>query len=71
MKAPAEGFVDVPKLRLVVAGDHQLEGGHELEEVLPHVPGRDGVAAGERLDAGLGPATALFGLHGGHQAGTT
>ncbi len=48
--------------RLVVAGDEQLELRPVGEEVLAHEPGRDRVAAGQRLDLSLGPAPALLGL---------
>ena len=41
-----------------------------LEEILPHEPRRDRVAAGERLDAALGPASPFLGLDRGHEART-
>ena len=59
-QAPPHGFVDAAEPRLVVAGDEQLEGRHEVEEVLPHEAGGDPVAAGQRLDLGLVPAAALL-----------
>ena len=50
------------KPRLVVAADEQLEGRHEVEEVLPHEARGDLVAAGQRLDLGFVPAAALLRL---------
>jgi hypothetical protein len=41
-------LVDVANGGLVVAGDDQLELRHKFEEVLPHEPGRDLVATGQR-----------------------
>ena len=68
LQAPADGFVDAAQARLVVAGDQQLEPRHELEEVLAHEPGSDLVTASQGFQLALGPAAALFGLDGGHDA---
>jgi hypothetical protein len=52
----------------VIADHQQLELGDELEEVLAHEPGSDLVAASQGFQLALGPAAALFGLDGGHDA---
>ena len=71
METPPDSFVHRAKARLVVAGDDQLEGGDELEKVLPHEPRADLVAAGKRLDLCFGPAPALLGFARGDQTGAT
>jgi hypothetical protein len=65
--AAADRLVNAGQRRFVVAGDHQLELRAEGEEVLVHEARCDGVAAGERLDLGLGPAPAAFGLLRNHE----
>ena len=69
VQAPADGVVDVAQARLVIAGDEQLELRPVGEEVLAHEPGRDRIAAGQRLDPRLGPAPARLGLLRGDQPG--
>lgn len=57
------------RLGLWLPADQQLELRDVLEEVLPHEARGHLVAAGQRFDARLGPAAALLGLDGAHQAG--
>ena len=56
--------------RLVVAADEQLERRGEVEEVLPHEPGGNLVAAGQCLDLGFVPTPAFLGFLSDDQAGT-
>ena len=46
----------------MVSRDPQLELRQELEEVLPHEPGRYPIATGQRLDLRLGPASPFLGF---------
>ena len=66
---PAHGFVDAVEPRLVVTADEQLELRGEVEEVLPHEPGGDLVAAGECFDLGFVPAPAFLSFLCNDQAG--
>ena len=63
-----DGVVSATHGRAVVGCHPQLVGGAELEEVLTHTPGLDGVAAGELLHGRLGEPAALVGLLHHHQA---
>src|SRR5262249_21972361 len=53
----------------MIAGDNQLELRRVLEEILPHEPRRNLVAACERFDSALGPAAAFFRFDGGDETG--
>jgi len=55
----------------MIAGDNQLELRRILEEILPHEPRRNLIAACERLDSALGPAPAFFCLDGGDETRAT
>lgn len=61
METAADCFVDAAKAGFMVARNQQLELGDVFEEVLPHEPRRNGVAAGKLLDSAVGPAASLFG----------
>src|SRR5262245_50165678 len=67
--APAHGLIDAAQSWPMVTNDKQLEGRDEVEEVLPHEARGNLVAAGEHLDLGLVPASALGGLLCHHQPG--
>src|SRR5262249_32135362 len=67
-QAPTHGLVDIADRGSVIADDDDLVCWRELEEVLPHVPGADGVASGQVLDLRLGEPPALLGLGGDSQA---
>src|SRR5262245_19482228 len=54
--------------RLMVAGDEELEGGDEVEKVLPHEACSDLVAAGQCLDFGFVPAPAFLGFLRHHES---
>ena len=68
VEPPSYGFVDAAQTRLVVAGDDEFELRRELEKILPHEASRYPVAAGQRLDAQLRPASAFFRLDGRDEA---
>ena len=55
MQTASHGLADSVKLRPVVAGNDQLELRAEFEVVLAHEIGAQFFAAGDRLDARLGP----------------
>lgn len=52
----------------MIAGNHQLEVRPVFEEILPHEPRGNAVAAGKRLDLGLSPSAPLLRLDRHHQA---
>ncbi len=62
MKPAPDRLVDTAQSRLVVAGDDELKGRPECEKILPHEPGGDWVAAGQRLDLVFGPMSAFLGF---------
>ena len=51
----------------MVAGDNELELGHELEVVLVHEVGPDFLTASHRFDPGLCPGPPALGLRNGHK----
>jgi hypothetical protein len=53
----------------MIAGDDQFELRRVLEEILPHEPRGNLVAACERFDSAFGPAPAFFRLDGGDETG--
>jgi hypothetical protein len=68
IEAAPDCLVHRLEARLMIASDDQLELRRILEEILPHEPRRNLIAACERLDSALGPAAALFRLDGGDEA---
>src|SRR4029450_14158523 len=50
----------------VVAGNDQLVGWAELEEILPHEPGADAVTAAKFLDQRFRQPAAALGFHARH-----
>jgi len=67
VEATAYCLVYRPKPRFVISGDDQLELRRELEKILSHKSRGDFVAAGERLDPGLGPASTFLSFDGRNQ----
>jgi hypothetical protein len=68
VQAAADGLVDAAERRLVIADDHELELGVELEEVLAHIAALEAIAAGEFLKLSLGPGLADFDFAGDGEA---
>jgi hypothetical protein len=62
LQTAANRLVDPAERRFVVGGNHEFELRDEREEVLPHEPGGDRIAAAHRLDLRLGPALTFVDL---------
>lgn len=67
VEASTRRIVDVPKLWLMVAGDHELECRPVGEEVAAHKAGGNGVTARKALDTAFGPCLAIIRLGSRHQ----
>ncbi len=68
MKTATYRLVDASEVRLVVSSDEQFELRRKLEIVESHEARRYPVAAGQRLDARLSPASAFFRFDGGDES---